>query len=345
MPTPFINPPRSYYAPARLLSLGGLLVLSLVLTRLSAVSATPETVRLTQGEIQVEIAVDDPAMLVKFGPRFDRTAYVQSLQFHGQDMLGAGGLPDEFGLKGDGILGYETPLEGPGFVKIGVGRLKRIKDAPYFFSDRYPVLQSYPVTVKATGADTLTVAQDGRDDTLPWHYQYEKTYRLTDGDTLTITYTLTNCGNAPFTFNQYNHNWFRLGGNLVGPACRLQAGFRLVPPEGKSPYVFESQALQPKEQIRASKSFYYETKLTGVTPSENHLRLTVGTPYAVTIAGDFVPELLAVYAQNESFCPEVFYHAEVKSGATVSWSRTYHFAVAPDSALSQAGTPVEMHQP
>ncbi|MBC8039808.1 MAG: hypothetical protein H7Y06_04630 [Opitutaceae bacterium] len=277
--------------------------------------------------MRVAIEVDDAEMIAKFGPRFDRTAWVRSVQFHGKDMLGSGGLPDEFGLKGDGVLGYDAPMDGPGFIKIGVGRLKRVKDQPYFFSDRYPILKSYPVKIVSQSKNALAITQDGGDEVLPWSYRYKKTYLLKDTNTLIIRFELENCGAQPFSFNHYNHNWFNLDGDRVGPQHRLETGFVLVPPEKPSPYEFEPYALQPKTSIKGGRAYYYESELPGVTAEQNRMHLTAGTPYTVTITGDFPPARIAVYAQHRDFCPEVFFKAELQPGETAKWTRTYTFSV------------------
>ena len=53
--------------------------------------------------------------------RFDQTARVTSLKYKGIELLDERGMPDEFGLLGIGVLGYEEGDET--FVKIGVGQL------------------------------------------------------------------------------------------------------------------------------------------------------------------------------------------------------------------------------
>ncbi len=313
--------------PAALSRIIGLVALcGLALAPLAGAEPVSGPVALGRGDLHLQIEVDDAAKIQRFGPRFDRTGWVRSVRFRGTEMVGPGGFPDEFGIKGDGVLGYEEATEGGGFIKLGVGRLARVSgEKPYFFSDRYPILQSYPVRVLSRSEEALVLEQDGRDEALPWSYRYRKSYELASADTLVIRYELENTGERAFSFNHYNHNWFQLAGGRVGPQHRLETGFVVPPPETPSPFVFERHALQPRAEVQGGGAFYYESELPEAKTEENHLRLTAGTAYSVRMSGDFAPERIAVYAQHSFFCPEVFFRAVLRPGETARWSLSYQF--------------------
>lgn len=308
------------------------MVVSLALAIVTPVVAHPHRVQLSRGNLAVEILVDDPAMLDEFGPRFDRLGYVREIRLNNVSLLGPWGLPDEFGLSGLGVLGYADAQIGENFVKIGVGSLQRKSGKDYFFSERYPLKELFPITITHQSDDSVHIAQKARPQGLPWHYDYEKTYRI-EGDSLDISYTLSNRGDRPFTSEHYNHHWFTLGAGIVGPYHVVETAFPLLPPERKSPYNFESHRLWPKATIAPSKAFYYATPLKNVPPAQTRVRLSAGG-LSVTIQGDFSPSRFAVYAQDETICPEIFFTPDIAPGETVRWKMSYRFStIQPASPL------------
>jgi len=283
-------------------------------------------VQLGDETFRVAVVLKDDKMLRQFGPRFDQTAFVRSVTLGTRSLLASGGLPDEFGIKGTGVLGFDEAADGGSFIKIGVGRLRRTTAKPYNFAERYPVLEAFPIVIKTATRDTLVVAQSGTSDALPWRYYYEKTYQVTPGNQLTISYLFTNLGAQPIEFEHYNHHWFTLGGTRVGPTYRLSTGFPLPRPEGKTPFAFELHGLYPLNEIPKGKSFYYDTHFDTVTAEQNDLNFSIGEA-SVQLKGDFAPSAFALFGLNEAFCPEIFHKVLVKPGQTTRWSMHYQFAV------------------
>lgn len=332
IPALSIHPRRRPLVPAWLAS--ALFVLCVALTGCAANSGDPvlarRVVQLGDESFQVAVSLKDDKILKNFGPRFDQTAYISSITLNARSLLATGGLIDEFGLKGDGVLGFDAAIGGGSFIKIGVGRLQRTAAKPYNFAERYPILEAFPVVVKTVTRDTLVVAQTGGSDAIPWRYSYEKTYRITPGNQLTISYRFTNTGTEAIEFEHYNHHWFTLGGTRVGPTYRLTTGFPLPPPPpgAKSPFAFEPQALQPLTVIPEGKAFYYETRFDGaLTVDQNHLTFSIGDA-SVQLKGDFVPSAFAIFGLKDAFCPEIFHKVRVLPGQTTGWSMIYRFAVS-----------------
>ncbi|MCU0772707.1 MAG: amidohydrolase [Verrucomicrobia bacterium] len=81
--------------------------------------------RLRRGDMEVVIETEPEDFLLEYGSRFDRAAVVRRVTLGGRGFLGRWGMPDEFGLEGEGVLGYTDAPVGGEFVKIGVGRLVR----------------------------------------------------------------------------------------------------------------------------------------------------------------------------------------------------------------------------
>ena len=278
---------------------------------------------LSHGSLHVEIETATNRHMHEFGPRFDRTAIVRSVTVDGVELLGPWGLCDEFGLYGDGVLGYEHAAIGDQFVKIGVGTLLRDTGAGYRFAHPYPVSELFPVLLE-TADQQLSVFQES-DPGLPHRYRYRKTYTVGADNVLTITYHLANSGEVPWTFEHYNHHWFRLGAAEPGPSYRIVSGFEL--PEAETRFLVEPNALRMAAPLRDGEAAYYGSDLRDATVSENTVVLSVDGSAIVRYEGSFPPARFAVYASDEGFCPEIFKRSALQPGETISWFASYRFMV------------------
>jgi hypothetical protein len=277
---------------------------------------------LHHGTLRVEIEVATSRHAEEFGPRFDRTAVVKSVEVDGIEHLGTWGLNDEFGLYGNGVLGYETASPGEPFVKIGVGTLVRDTTDGYHFAHRYPVQALFPVRME-TGDRHVTVFQDS-DPAFPQRYHYRKTYTVSEGNVLTIHYHLENTGENAWTFEHYNHHWFRLEGVTVGPPYLVTTGFDLAETETK--FLLTPNSLQLAAPLEPGGAAYYASELAGVTASANSFELSVEGTALLHYMGSFPPARFALYASSEGFCPEVFKRAALRPGEAAAWSAIYRFA-------------------
>jgi hypothetical protein len=276
---------------------------------------------LVDGGLRVEIEVATGRLAAEFGPRFDRTAVVRSVQLDGVEFLGPWGLSDEFGLFGEGVLGYETASIGETFMKIGVGRLVRDTAEDYQFAHLYPVDQLFPVEVKDATAE-LSVSQRSAGDG-PWHYLYRKTYALAGADGLTIHYELTNTGTTAWSFEHYNHHWFRLQDAPVGPGYEVVTGFDLPPAE--TAFRHAPRALEMLAPLGPDGAAYYAGDLVDVPAGANTFTVRVDGAPVVRYRAEFTPHRFALYAAADGFCPEVFMRVTLEPGETTSWSATYRF--------------------
>ena len=287
----------------------------------AAHAAVAEVHLLADGGLRIEIEVATDRHAAEFGPRFDRTAIVRSVTLEGVELLGPWGLSDEFGLYGEGVLGYEAADIGGTFLKIGVGRLVRDTTAAYHFAHPYPVETLFPVEVTA-GETSLSVGQRSAGGGA-WQYHYRKSYELLGADGLAIHYELTNTGAAAWTFEHYNHHWFRVEGIVVGPGYRVVTGFEL--PEAETTFRRAPFSLAMAMPLAPDAAAYYASDLAEVPASSNTFELQVDGAPVVGYRASFPPARFAVYASADGFCPEVFTRAALEPGATVTWSATYRW--------------------
>ena len=281
---------------------------------------------LASGGLRIEIETAADRHAAEFGPRFDRSAVVSSVTVDGVELLGPWGLSDEFGLYGDGVLGYETADIGESFVKIGVGRLLRDTAENYHFGHPYPVDALFPVQV-TVGDNGLSVSQRS-ERAGARQYHYRKSYQLLGEDGLLIRYELTNTGDTPWTFEHYNHHWFRVEGTAVGPGYRVVTGFEL--PDAETGFRRAPFALEMPAPLAADAAVYYASELAEAPPSANSFEMQVDGRPVVAYQASFRPARFALYASADGFCPEVFMRAALAPGATVTWSATYRFMRRPE---------------
>jgi len=297
------------------------LLVSIALLFLAGEAVAREVHTLSRDGVRVEIEVTSDRLAAEFGPRFDRTAIVRSVQVDGVELLGPWGMPDEFGLYGDGVLGYAAAGIGETFVKIGVGRLTRDTADDYQFAHPYPVSALFPVAVDADET-SLTIEQlsPGAGS---YAYRYRKSYRLLDSERLVINYELSNTGASAWTFEHYNHHWFRMAGTPVGPGYGVSTGFEL--PEATTAFHRGLFTLDMPAPLAEGEAVYYASDLAEVPPGANTFAWAVDGVPVVGYQGSFAPARFALYASADGFCPEVFKRAILAPGATITWSATYRF--------------------
>jgi hypothetical protein len=297
-----------------------LIAASIATLSLAARAASAEVHVLASDGLRIEIEVDTDRNAAEFGPRFDRTAVVRSVTLDGVELLGPWGLSDEFGLYGDGVLGYETAATGETFVKIGVGRLVRDTAERYDFAHPYPVDMLFPVEVTA-GDASLSVRQRAGD------YDYRKSYELRGADGLVIQYELTNTGATPWTFEHYNHHWFRAEHVAVGPGYRVVTGFEL--PEADTAFRREPFSLEMTAPLAPGAAAYYASDLDAARAGSGTFEWQVDGAPVIRYQASFSPDRFAVYAAADGFCPEVFTRVALEPGATAAWSASYRFTKPP----------------
>jgi hypothetical protein len=284
-------------------------------------AAFADTYVLSCGKLRVEIDTATDRLTDEFGPRFDRTAVVSSITVDGHEVLGTWGLCDEFGLYGNGVLGYERAGVGGEFVKIGVGRLLRDTDALYHFAHPYPISELFPVAVEANGTQ-LVVTQDSGPG-FPERYLYQKTYILESDNALSINYQLSNLGADSWTFEHYNHHWFRLRDIEPGPGYRVVTDFKL--PAAETSLLLGENSLGIRATFNEDEAAYYASDLASVEAAANAFALAVDDSEIVHYQGSFPPARLALYANGDGVCPEIFKRSFLGPGETRSWSATYRF--------------------
>ncbi len=297
------------------------MALTCIMPQTALLANGSKTYHLSLSDLNMEIKVNDDQLTEHFGPRFDRTAWISSIKVAGSEILGPWGLADEFGLLGDGVLGFDSAAISQPFVKIGIGELLRDSEASYSFSHPYPVKDLFPISASPV-ADELRVVQEAP-EWATWPYRYQKTYRLLPDQRLVIDYELTNLGNEPWSFEHYNHHWFRLPDLPMGPQYSVTTDFELPDTEtnlDKGPnHLRISTPLQPGE------AQYYASELSNVPAASSQFVVKVDDHRLVEYTSSESANRFALYADPDGFCPEIFIRHTIDSGQTIRWSSEYRF--------------------
>lgn len=167
------------------------------------------------------------------GTRFDWSGNMPSLVYKGHEYFGQWfekyspeihdaimGPVEEFTA-----LDYFETKPGESFVKIGVGVLTKPDEKPYTFSRLYPVVNHGTWSVKKQ-SDQVHFTHELNDK--EYSYVYQKIVRLVPGKPeMELIHTLKNTGKKSIETPVYNHNFFVIDNQKVGPDYVITFPFNL----------------------------------------------------------------------------------------------------------------------
>jgi hypothetical protein len=185
------------------------------------------------GIIRAKLYFPDPARGYYRGVRFDWSGNMPQLEYNGHQYFGKwfGEYHPEIH---DVIMGpveefmspdYSEKNPGESFLKPGVGILMKPDDEPYDFHRFYPMLNQGKWTVKSHSG-RVHFTHELNDEI--WAYQYSKTVRLVeDRPELVIEHTYKNTGKRAIETGAYDHNFFMLDNQPIGPGYTVTFPFNL----------------------------------------------------------------------------------------------------------------------
>ncbi len=286
------------------------------------------------GSTRLEIARPDVPEPYYRGTRFDRTGNILTLESRGHRYISqwfrsydpwkhdaVGGPAEEFTQ-----VGHDAAGPGEGFLKIGVGLLKR-EDAPYDRFHLYSVLDPGRTTVHA-GSSYATFRQ-----ILKGHYDYSKRVAIPSDGALRISHRFRNTGPSALDFHVYSHNFFILDGAPTGRATRFRFPFT---PEGHWRAEYDSVALV-SDGIAFSRDLREgETVFMGDLHAASGNGSAAGEGYRFTLdnlenglrvraACDRPMDYAVFWSNTEVSCIEPYIRFSVPPGETVRWTLDYRF--------------------
>lgn len=271
------------------------------------------------------------------GTRFDWSGVLGRVEFGGHKVFGPWkdthnpannddilGPVEEFGMQAP--LGYDEAKEGDTFLKIGVGELVKPKEEKYRFWNNYAIKHAGTWEVTKSGTDVefkqalLTATGYG--------YRYTKKVVLEPAG-FRIHHELTNTGTKPIDTDQYNHNFFNVDGDTVGPNYRFYfpAPINVPAPKERFAEVVGINGKGLKFTKPLDKGSVW-AELEGLAGERGTITLRhAATGLSVQVTGDTPFEKVNFWGMATTICPEPFIRIRLKSGESKTWSYVYAFTI------------------
>ena len=292
-------------------------------------AALPGSRVLAHGDFAVELM--DPGAPDRYnrGVRFTPVAAIIGAARGGEEFLyqesGHDPLTDVAGLFSEFDLGTSPPgfaeaKIGEGFVKVGVGVLKK-GAANYQFYPQHEIIR-LATTEAAWGSETARFHQVCEPDN---GYGYDLAATVTVGaGMIVVDWRLENTGTKPFETEQYAHNCFRFNRQSIGPGYEV-----------RFPHDFQARGLQ-KDQRQVGRTIEFTEKIPAAVNIEADYPPDYTGPNSVEVihpaSGLFVNCLTsvrslrtAVHAAEKYVCPEQFIAIRLQPGEHATWQRRYEF--------------------
>lgn len=291
-------------------------------------------VHISNGIIDCDIYLPDAENGYYRGTRFDWAGVVPSLVYKNHTYFGKWFEKYEPTIH-DAIMGpveafdpigYDDAEPGETFVKIGVGILERPDTTEYHFSRSYKILEN-GVWDFETKKKEVRFSQHLAEGEYP--YTYNKSIKLKDNK-LIIEHTLTNDGNNAIRTCVFNHNFFVIDKQNIGPGFTVKFPFTI---EGDKSRLGDFAEVVNGNEIKFVKELGEKdhpmiVKLSGFGPSSDDYDIRVentNTGAGVRITSDRPLSNVVFWSAVKTLSPEPYIEVNVKSTESFSWTITYEF--------------------
>lgn len=292
----------------------------------------------------IETAVFVPDMLKGFyrSSRYEHSGMVAQLTYRGHTFFrqrvhqiphdpenpGHGiSLAEEFAIGTSRCIPqrFEEAQAGETFLKIGVGTLEKPGDGKkYSFGTTYTIIDPGVWTV-AHGKNWIEFTHELNDE-YGLGYFYTKRMELTEGKPeLVISHTIKNTGTQKLVADQYNHNFFAMDYEPIGPGYEIELFFPARCRNNLAPNAaLENRTIKILKPLEGG--IFTVMENFGESPEDGHCIIrNTKTGTGVDITGDFSLSGFNFYADTSSICPEFFTFFSLEPIETHRWMRTYRF--------------------
>ncbi|MCI0699720.1 MAG: hypothetical protein L0241_01370 [Planctomycetia bacterium] len=286
------------------------------------------------------------------GTRFDHAGVFGEIEFAGHKIFGSWkdkhdptnhddviGPCEEFGIEKP--LGYDDAKVGETFLKIGVGELEKPKEDKYSFAKKYKIVKPaewkrIEIPKDAFGRQELAVGWEMKvSHPSGYDYEYRKVIDLhRERPEVLIDHRLKNTGTKPITTDFYNHNFFNVDADPIGPNYSITFGFDVKPKDirGKFAELVEVKGKELHFKEKLTEGFVM-AELTGFDPEEVvHRGFNLRHAPSGVRVQVFQPQpfsKLKIWGMKTTICPEPFLAIELKPGEQKIWRIAYIFSHEP----------------
>lgn len=239
---------------------------------------------------------------------------------------------EEFGNAAP--LGYVPNRAGSNFVKIGVGILKQPEESKYRFSNPYEFVQRGVWTTHQDNS-SITFQQSLTDDPVSKAigYEYKKTVRITDSG-FRIEHRIKNTGRNSWSTDHYNHNFFLVDSDKVGPNYELHLPYAIKPINRMAGFDETidtvGQTIRFRELV-GTRSFFAELSGHANKTSDHQFRLKhLPTGITIECKGTSPLSKMNFWGMANTICPEPYIQINLESNAELEWALEYVLTVGAD---------------
>ena len=267
------------------------------------------------------------------GTRFDWSGIITSLQYKGHEYFDQ--WYDKHDPKiHDAITGpvEEYTIQDAERVRLGAGVVKKPDTGPYKRFDTYDIEDPGKWTVNMlAGAIEFNHVLAGPDGLA---YSYSKTVRLDENKPrLVLNHTLRNTGQRALDLTQYNHNFFVIDNETVGPDVVVRFPF---PVQAKADWKDMAQVrgndIVYSRELQKGESVAGEIEGFGPDAKAYDFRIENRKSGAgVRITGDQPLARIYFWSIRSVACPEPYIHLRVDPGQQIKWQIAYDFYTLPGS--------------
>ncbi len=291
---------------------------------------------ITNGIIKAKFYLPDAQNGYYRGNRFDWSANMPELEYKGHTYFGQWftkyspeihdvimGPVEEFTPP----LSYSETKPGNDFMKIGVGILTKPDDKPYAFSNTYPVLDRGKWNVKKLSDQVQFFHELNNKD---YSYKYEKIVQLVKNKPeMVLEHTLKNTGTKTIETSVYNHNFFVIDKQIIGPGCVITFPFNLSGDVTRFKDIakFDGNKIVFMRELQSAENVYCgDVKGFGPTAKDYNITIENKTTGAgVRITCDQPIERLVFWSCSTTACPEPYIKVKIEPGKEFKWKINYEF--------------------
>jgi len=297
---------------------------------------------ISNGLIHAELMLPDSEHGSYRGTRFDWSGIISSLQFGGHEYFGRWyehhdpkihdaitGPVEEFRTDDKG-LGYDEAKPGGTFVRLGIGTVRKPDETEYRPFQTYEIVDPGKWTIHKH-KDRIEFIQRLKSEE-GYAYIYRKTVGLVKGKAeLRIEHSLKNTGHKAIDTTQYNHNFFVIDHEVVGPDVVVRFVFTPVPQRGFGNRAeVHGQTIIFPHELEGKNGVFSE--LTGSSKQVRDYDFRVEnlkSGAGVHITSDQPLDKVNFWAIRTVASAEPYIHLRIEPGKESQWTIRYDFYPLP----------------
>ncbi|HTE33620.1 MAG TPA: hypothetical protein VK666_24730 [Chryseolinea sp.] len=312
-------------------------VFAAALSVLSFSSNSPDQfpqAEISNGLIHARIFLPDNKEGYYRGSRFDWAGVIPDLVYKGHTYFGqwfekySPTLHDAITgpVEAFSPVGYDDAKTGETFLKIGIGTVTKPEESKYAFANPYQIVNAGTWKIKRK-EDQISFLQTLADK--EYSYEYKKTIQLIKGQPeMVLLHTLKNTGKKIIETDVYNHNFFVMDKQPIGPDFIVKLPFKPTSESDGGVFgKFQDNNIVFLKELENNEHLFYRA-VQGFSESVRDYEIRIEnhkTGAAVKITCDQPLSKLVFWSAPKTVCPEPYIRFKINPGETFNWKIFYQF--------------------